>query len=88
MSRLRRDFDRGFGDGAVRIVDETGRPVAEIARELGVDEGTLGTGRGGIASSGPAGWVLMSGRSWFGCASGWPSWRWNVVCSNDLWSVG
>ncbi|MDE0607865.1 MAG: transposase [Acidimicrobiaceae bacterium] len=42
MSRLRRNFDREFGDGAVRIVDETGRPMAEIARELGVNEGTLG----------------------------------------------
>ena len=26
----------------MRIVNETGRPVAEIARELGVNEGTLG----------------------------------------------
>ena len=42
MSRPRRNFDRGFRDGAVRIVNETGKPVAEIARELGVNEGTLG----------------------------------------------
>ena len=42
MSRPRGNFDRGFGDGAVRIVEETGRPVAEIARDLGVDGGTLG----------------------------------------------
>ena len=35
-------FDREFGDGAVRIVNETGRPVAQVARELGVNEGTLG----------------------------------------------
>ena len=42
MSRPRRNFDREFRDGAVRIVNETGKPVAEIARELGVDEGTLG----------------------------------------------
>ena len=32
MSRLRRNFDREFRDGAVRIVKETGRPVARIAR--------------------------------------------------------
>ncbi|MCY4133635.1 MAG: transposase [bacterium] len=42
MSRLRRSFDREFRDGAVRIVKETGRPVAHVARELGVCEGTLG----------------------------------------------
>ena len=42
MSRLRRNFDREFRDGAVRIVEETGRPVAHVARELGVNEGTLG----------------------------------------------
>ncbi|MCY4273241.1 MAG: transposase, partial [bacterium] len=35
-------FDREFRDGAVRIVKETGRPVAHVARELGVCEGTLG----------------------------------------------
>ena len=44
MSRPRRSFDREFRDGAVRIVRETGRPVAHIARELGVNEGTLGNG--------------------------------------------
>ena len=33
---------RRFKDGAVRIVLESGRPVAEIARELDVHEGTLG----------------------------------------------
>ena len=43
MSRPRRSFDREFCDGAVRIVKETGRPVARVARELGVCEGTLGS---------------------------------------------
>ena len=42
MSRPRRRFDAEFRDGAVRIVKETGRPVAQVARELGVNEGTLG----------------------------------------------
>jgi len=42
VSRPRRKFDREFRDGAVRIVKETGRPVAHVARELGVCEGTLG----------------------------------------------
>lgn len=42
MSRLRRSFGREFRDGVVRIVKEAGRPVARVARELGVDEGALG----------------------------------------------
>ena len=42
MSRQRRSFDREIRDGAVRTVNETGRPVAHVARELGVCERMLG----------------------------------------------
>ena len=42
MAEIRRRFDKDFREGAVRIVLETGHPVAEVARELGVHEGTLG----------------------------------------------
>lgn len=38
---MRRKFDRDFREGAVRIVRETRRPIAQVARELGIDEGTL-----------------------------------------------
>jgi transposase len=42
MARTYRKFDRDFKQGAVRLVVETGKPIAQVARELGVNEGTLG----------------------------------------------
>ena len=42
MAEIRKKYDREFRDGAVRIVEETGKPIAQIARDLGVNEGTLG----------------------------------------------
>ena len=41
MAGSRRKFDADFREGAVRIVRETKRPIAQIARELGINEGTL-----------------------------------------------
>jgi transposase len=42
MAEGRRKFDEDFKQGAVRIVRETGKPIAQVARELGINEGTLG----------------------------------------------
>jgi len=42
MAEVRRRFDQEFKAGAVRIVLETGKPIAVVARELGINEGTLG----------------------------------------------
>jgi transposase len=42
VGETRRKFDQDFRDGAVRIVREAGKPIARVARELGVNEGTLG----------------------------------------------
>src|SRR6266516_4843585 len=42
VEETRRKFDADFKEGAVRLVRETGKPIAQVARELGVKEGTLG----------------------------------------------
>ena len=42
MSEKRTKYDAEFREGAVRIVEETGKSVAAVARDLGVNEGTLG----------------------------------------------
>jgi transposase-like protein len=40
--RNRRQFTAEFKCDAVQLVRTTGRPIAEIARELGIDDSTLG----------------------------------------------
>jgi transposase len=42
MPEQRRKFSPEFKAEAVKMVIETSRPVAEVARELGINEGTLG----------------------------------------------
>ncbi len=42
MPEKRRKFKKEFREGAVRIVRETHKPIAEVARDLGIHPGTLG----------------------------------------------
>src|SRR5262245_36132101 len=43
MAETRRRLDSEFRAGAVRIVLEIGKPIAQVARDLGVNEGRLGS---------------------------------------------
>ncbi len=42
MSREKSRFTPEFKDEAVRLVIESGRPIAQVARQLGINDGTLG----------------------------------------------
>lgn len=62
MSEVRRQYEPEFREGAVRIVRETGKSIAEVARDLDVLPQTLGNwvkkdqaereGAGGLAEDG------------------------------------
>src|SRR5206468_5958463 len=42
MAEQRRRFSPQFKAEAVQMVIETGKPIAEVARDLGIHDGTLG----------------------------------------------
>jgi transposase len=44
MAEQRRKFEPEFREGAVRIVMETGKPIVQVAKDLGIGGGTLGVG--------------------------------------------
>lgn len=41
MASKKRLYDAEFREGAVRIVTETGKPIPEVAADLGIHSGTL-----------------------------------------------
>ncbi len=42
MARAKKAFTAGYRDEAVKMVIEGSRPIAAVARELGINDGTLG----------------------------------------------
>ncbi|WP_246144640.1 transposase [Actinacidiphila oryziradicis] len=51
MAEKRRKFDAEFREGAVRIVAETGKSIALVAKDLGINDTT------------PASWVSRARRA-------------------------
>src|SRR5690349_14858919 len=85
MAETRRKFDADFREGAVRLVRETGKPIAQVARDLGINEGTLGNwvnadkrrrgeGSGALSEDERAELARLRKET--------PSWRWSAMCSN------
>jgi hypothetical protein len=54
MPKTRRRYDSEFREGAVRIVRETGKPIAQVARDLG-GSGTTSSTAGTAPIGCPAG---------------------------------
>lgn len=42
MARAKRSFSAEFREDAVKLVIDSSRPIAQVARELNIGEGTLG----------------------------------------------
>jgi len=77
MAEARRKFDEDFQQGAVRLVRETGKPIAQVARGLGSTRARWATGAlrtGGRAVRARS--MRTSGRSWLGCRRRTPSCGW------------
>lgn len=57
-TRSYRKFDEDFKAGAVQLVTQTGKPIAQVARELGINSGTLGNWCAKVRGAGQDGTVL------------------------------
>ncbi|MFF9040577.1 transposase [Streptomyces sp. NPDC014892] len=56
MGSKQRAYDAEFREGAVRIVIETGKPIPEVAEELGVNPGTLRAALAALTGPVDPGW--------------------------------
>ncbi len=91
MPEIRRKFDPEFREGAVRIVRETKKPIAVIARDLGVNPGTLGNWVDKDRLARERATVRFRPRmrrSSNGSVARSPSSGWSAMSSSDLWSCG
>jgi transposase-like protein len=85
MPEIRKGYDREFREGAVRIGEETGKPIAQVARDLGVNEGTLGNwvARPAMPATAPRACPPAISKSSSGCARRTPSCGWSAMSSSE-----
>ncbi|MFJ4806955.1 transposase [Streptomyces murinus] len=88
MAEIRKKYDAEFRAGAVRIVREAGEPVVQVARGLGINEGTLAMWISREKEAARVGLDRTSGPGSRGCARRIMGCGWNVTCSGDRWSCG
>ncbi|AXG15455.1 hypothetical protein DN585_14200 [Intrasporangium calvum] len=81
----RRKFDREFREGAVRLVNETGKSIAAAARELGIKRAPWATGScwTGRPRRAPRACPPGTSPSPSGCARRTPSCGWSAMSSLD-----
>src|SRR4051794_32415116 len=90
MPEKRKKYDREFREGAVRIVEETGKPIAQVGRDLGVNEGMLGNWvqRAVRLETGRRDCPRMTTPSCSGCGRRTPSCGWSVMSQAIRGPVG
>src|SRR5215204_976045 len=83
--RTRRQFTAEFKRDAVELVRTSGRPIAVIARELGIYDSTLGNWvrQDRIDRGEQEGSRARSGRGWGSWSARPPGCGWSVTCSNE-----
>jgi hypothetical protein len=75
---------------AAQLVVETGKPIAQVARDLGINEGTWATDAPRSVGRGKrtAAWMRMSGPSLSGSVARRSSCRCSVMSSSGRWPSG
>src|ERR687890_2421171 len=90
MPGIRKKYDREFREEAVRIVEETNKPIAQVARDLGVNEGTLGNrvAKAREAREGTDGLSRGDIEELKRLRAENAELRWSAMSSSDRWSCG
>ncbi|HZA78239.1 MAG TPA: transposase [Acidimicrobiales bacterium] len=89
-AETRRRYDAEFREGAVRIVRETGKPIAQVARDLGIHDGTLGhwVNKDRIERGEKEGLTVDERTRLQQLERENSSCAWSVMSSSDPWSCG